>query len=165
MRNLNHIFKIITKENIILEEINLTSSNIEGIYFKVPDLPPTIGINKSIVNDSKKYISTLSEELGHYFTTSGDLIENCKTYNEKLFRNKKEKKAKLWASDFLISDEEFVQALNNCIISIYEMADHFNVTEEMIQCKISSIILDEPKYTNIRDNFKKREIPYLSCVI
>lgn len=165
MRNLNHIFKIITKENIVLEEMNLTSLNIEGIYFKVPDFPPTIGINKTIVNDSKKYTSILGEELGHHFTTNGDLISNCKNYNEKLLRNKKEIKAKLWAANFLISDEEFVQALHNCISTIPDMAEYFTVTEEMIKCKIYSIILDEPKYTSIRNNFKKREIPYNSCAI
>ncbi|MBN1042548.1 ImmA/IrrE family metallo-endopeptidase [Clostridium botulinum] len=165
MKKLFNIFNIIEKENIILEEINLTSAISDGIYIKLPHIPPTIGINKSIVNNSKKYISTLSEELGHHFTTVGNLVEESRSYSHKLIKNKKELKARLWAANFLISDKEFIQALNNCIISIHEMAEYFNVSEEIISYKIYSIILDEPKYISIRNEFKKREVPYNSCKI
>jgi hypothetical protein len=45
------------------------------------------------------------------------------------------------------------------------MSEHFNVTEEVINYKISSIISDELKYINIRTAFMEREIPYNSCAI
>ncbi len=49
MKKLFNIFNIIEKENIVVEEINLTSSNLDRIYFKILGVPPTITINKSIV--------------------------------------------------------------------------------------------------------------------
>ncbi|HBJ1648229.1 TPA: ImmA/IrrE family metallo-endopeptidase [Clostridium botulinum] len=165
MENIINIFNIIEKENIILEEINLTSTMSDGIYIKIPHFPPTIGINKSIVNNTSKYISVLSEELGHHFTTLGNLTKESLSYSHKLIKNKKELKARLWAANFLITDNDFVHALNNCIISIHEMAEYFNVSEEIISYKIYSIILDEPKYISIRNEFKKREVPYNSCKI
>lgn len=165
MKKLNHIFKIIERENIILEETNIQYKDTKGIYFNIPGIPPTIGIARSIVNDRCLYMSILSEELGHHFTTLGDLTVKSTTYTEKLEKNKKEIKAKLWAADFLISDEEFVQALYNCISNPCDMCDHFNVTSEILQCKILSIINDEIKYNNIKNNFKEKEIPYEACCI
>lgn len=165
MKKLNTIFNIISNEKIILEETSLKYSYSKGLYFKVPGIPPTIAIDKSIISYSYKYISILAEELGHHFTTYGDLLEDSDTYSEKLMKNKQENIAKLWAANFLISDEDFVQALYNCISNIHDMAEHFNVTEEIIKYKILAITLNEIKYNNIRNNFKTREIPYNCCAI
>lgn len=158
-------YRQIKKLNRIFKEINLNHTYLKGIYFNIPGVTPTIGIEKSIASYSFIYISVLAEELGHHFTTSGNLIDDCNTYSEKLQKNKKEQNAKLWAANFLISDDEFVQALYNCISTIYDMAEYFNVTEEIINYKILSITLNELKYINIRNNFKNREVPYNSCAI
>ena len=91
MKNINDIYNLIEEENIILEEVNFKQSNIEGIYFKVPGLSPTIGINKNIVTDTRKYISVLAEELGHHFTSIGDLSAECVTYTQKINKSKQEK--------------------------------------------------------------------------
>lgn len=165
MKKLNDIFEIIERENIILEETNIQYEGAKGIYFNVPDIPPTIGITKSIVNDRCMYISILSEELGHHFTTLGDLTVKSTTYSERLKKNKKEIKARSWAANFLISDDDFVQALYNCISTPCDMCDHFNVTYEILICKILSIIHDEVKYTTIKNNFKEKEVPYEACCI
>lgn len=159
------ILNLISFEGIILEEFDSIEILSDGIYFKIPDCPPTIGISSSIINDSKKYISTLGEELGHHFTTDSNLMLKSKKYSDKILKDKNELKAKTWASNFLITDKEFVQALNNCIVSKYEMAEYFNVTEEIINYKISSIISNEDKYMNIRKNFMLKEIQYNSCNI
>ena len=159
------ILNLISAEGIILEEFESNQVLSDGIYFKIPDCPATIGINSSIINDSKKYLSTLGEELGHHFTTDSNLMLKSKKYSDKILKDKNELKAKTWASNFLITDKEFVQALNSCIVSKYEMAEYFNVTEEIINYKISSIISDEDKYMNIRKNFMLKEIQYNSCNI
>lgn len=165
MKNLKDIFNIIDKENIILEDKVNLKYGIEGIYLKLPGLNPTIGVSSSIVHNSKKYISVLAEELGHHFTTMGNLTAECITYNEKLYKCKKEKKARMWAANFLISDAEFVQALYNCESNMQEMSDYFNVTEEIIKYKILSITLNELKYIDIKETFKCKEIPYYACII
>lgn len=161
MKKLEELFYIIEKENIIFEETNIQ----KGIYLTVPGIPPTIGISKSIVNNRCQYLSIVAEEVGHHFTSIGNLTIRSKNYSEKLQKNKIENSAKSWAANFLISDEDFVQALYDCISTPYDMCDCFNVTNEILQYKISSIIHDEVKYNTIRNNFREREIPYNSCAI
>lgn len=165
MRKLKEMFRIIDCENIALEEPSIVYTDMDGLYIKLSNCQPVIFIKKSLLSDTKKYKSILGEELGHHFTTTGDLTIEPKNYQEKLYKNKKEHLARKWAANFCISDNEFVQALNNCISSIPEMSEHFNVTEEVINYKISSIISDELKYINIRTAFMEREIPYNSCAI
>lgn len=153
---LKDILKLISKEKIILEEIN--SSILDGIYVKCPNSSPIIGIKTGLDTDnSKKYISILSEELGHYFTTYGNSTCTYKNNLEKLNRYKKEKLARSWAANFLISDSDFVNALNKCIVTYSDMAEYFNVTEEMVNIKVKSIISDEEKYNFIKNNFKSKE--------
>ncbi|WP_186430914.1 ImmA/IrrE family metallo-endopeptidase [Clostridium sp. BSD9I1] len=149
MKNLEQIYEIIEEEGILLEEVNLTYKYIEGIYLKLPGLPSTIGINKSICNNSKKLLSVLAEELGHHFTSFGDLTTECFTYSDEIKLSKQEKKARLWAANFLISDEEFVQALSYDITSLYDLSEHFYVTEEIIRYKFYSISICEKKSNNI----------------
>lgn len=156
MKKLEELFHIIEKENIIFEENNIQYENSKGVYINIPDIPPTIGISKSIVNDRCKYVSIIAEELGHHFTSIGNLTIESKNYSEKLQKAKKENKAKTWAANFLISDDDFVQALYKCISTSYDMCDCFNVTNEILQYKILSIIHDEVKYNNIKKKFRHK---------
>ncbi|WP_077846192.1 Zn peptidase [Clostridium puniceum] len=165
MRKLIKIFEIIEKENINIEETTIRYNDNKGIYINIRGIPPTILIDKSIINYRCKYASIISEELGHHFTTLGNLPQKSKSYSEKLQKNKKENRAKSWAANFLISDEDFVQALYNCISTPYDMCDCFNVTNEILEYKILSIIHDEVKYNNIKNNFREKEIPYETCCI
>lgn len=165
MKKLQELFQIIEKENIIFEETNIQYENLTGIYINIPEIPPTIGISKLIANDRCKYLSIIAEELGHHFTSAGNLTIESKNYSENLLKSKKENKAKIWAANFLISDEDFVQALYKCISTSCDMCDCFNVTSEILHYKILSIIHDEVKYTNILENFKQKEIPYEACCI
>lgn len=165
MKKLTDIFQIIEKENINIEETTIRYNGNKGIYISIPGIPPTILIDKSIINNRCKYASILSEELGHHFTTLGNLPQKSKTYSEKLQKTKKENKAKSWAANFLISDAEFVQALYTCKSTLQDMSEHFNVTEEIIKYKMLSISLDELKYMQIRKNFKCKDVQYTSCII
>ncbi|HAT4290988.1 TPA: ImmA/IrrE family metallo-endopeptidase [Clostridium perfringens] len=152
MKSLSDIYSLIEYENIALEEVYFKSSNIEVIYFKVSEMNPIIGIHKNLLTDTRKYISVLAEELGHHFTSSGNLTSECITYSDKLNRSKQEKRARIWASNFLISDNEIIGAILQNINTIYGLSLHFNVTEEIIKYKLLSIYL-------------KDEIIYNSCSV
>ncbi len=165
MKKLKDLLQIIEKEDIIYEEINVRFENSLGIYLNILGLPATIGISKCILNNRCKYISVLAEELGHHFTSLGNLTIESKNYSERLMKNKQEHKAKSWAANFLISDEDFIQALYDCISTPCDMCEHFNVTNEILEYKIASIIHDEVKYSNIRKKFMLREVPYNCCTI
>ncbi|NLK94696.1 MAG: ImmA/IrrE family metallo-endopeptidase [Clostridiales bacterium] len=163
MKNLNDIFKIINTEKIAIEEVEF-KNNIDGIYLKIPDLDPIIGIRSSIVNDNKKYISTLAEELGHHFTSIGNLTSECFTYSNRIIRTKQEYKARKWAANFLINTDDIILALSNSITSINELSDYFSVSSELIEIKIKS--LQQDKSSAILLNcIKDNEILYNQCLI
>ncbi len=163
MKKLKELFQIIERENIIFEEINTKYTTSSGIYLNTPGIPPTIGISKFILDNRCKYLSILAEELGHHFTSLGNLTIESKNYSKKLMKNKQEHKAKSWAANFIISDEDFIQSLYDYICTSCDMCEHFNVTDEMLEYKIASIIHDEVKYNNIRKNLMLREVPYNCC--
>ena len=165
MKSLSDIYSLIEDENIILEEVYFKSSNIEGIYFKVSEMNPIIGIHKKLLADTRKYISVLAEELGHHFTSSGNLTSECITYSDKLNRSKQEKRARIWASNFLISDNEIIGAILQNINTIYGLSLHFNVTEEIIKYKLLSIYLKEDKFRISKLMIMEDEIIYNSCSV
>ncbi|EHK2337305.1 ImmA/IrrE family metallo-endopeptidase [Clostridium perfringens] len=165
MKSLSDIYSLIEDENIALEEVYFKSPNIEGIYFKVSGMNPIIGIHKNLLTDTRKYISVLAEEIGHHFTSSGNLTSECITYSDKLNRSKQEKRARIWASNFLISDNEIIGAILQNINTLYELSLHFNVTEEIIKYKLLSIYLKEDKFRISKLMIMEDEIIYNSCSV
>ncbi|MDB2105430.1 ImmA/IrrE family metallo-endopeptidase [Clostridium paraputrificum] len=163
MRKRLELLDLIEKENINLDE-ELKIPKTSGIYINIPGINPTIGINKSVSND-KEYYSILAEELGHHFKTIGNLIKQKTTYIEDILKQKEELKAKLWASNFFISDEEFIQAILDCSNNIYTLAERFNVTEEIINYKILSICIDEIRLNKVKEIIRRHEVQYLECNI
>lgn len=157
------LLNLIEKENINLDE-ELKVPETSGIYINIPGLNPTIGINKNIGTE-KEYYSILAEELGHHFKTIGNLIKKETSYISNILKQKEELKAKLWASNFFISDEEFVQAILDCSNNIYTLAEKFNVTEEIINCKILSICIDEIRLNKVKEIIRIHEVQYLTCNI
>lgn len=163
MKTLDDLYKLINKENIVLDENWNVGNDLSGIYLMLPGCPPIIAINKSI-KDRKKLCSILSEELGHYYTTSGDLTQQ-ENNNKKVQAVKMETRAKKWAANFLISDDELVQALINCISTKWDICEYFNATDELLKYKLYSILENEDKYNDIRNKLKKHEVAYSVCEI
>ena len=162
MKSLIDLYNLIESENIILEETWSNNEGLNGIYINIPNINPIIGINKSLINNTKELRCTLSEELGHHFTTCKNLI----TKSEDLtLKHKEEIKAKTWGVNFLVSDDEFAQAILQCISNRSEMCAHFGITNELLQCKINSIIEDEKRYSNRLNKIKMNETAYYSCNI
>lgn len=157
------LIQMIELEKINLDE-NLKIPNILGIYINIPGINPTIGIKRDL-NNTKEYCSILAEEIGHHFKTINNLIIKNDSYIKKILIQKEEFKARLWAANFLISDEEFVQAILNCINNKYELSEKFDVTEDIINYKILSICIDENKYNDIKNKLKMHEVAYSACEI
>lgn len=165
MKHIVDLYKIIEKENILYEETDLSKLKSKGLYMKLEGYKPMIFIDKRIINNANTYISILSEELGHYFTTHGDLVEESQSNNDSLIKIKKENLAHEWASNFLINNDEFVQALLDCINTKYDMCEYFNVNYEILDTKINSILKDERKYKEIKETLKEHEFQYNLCSI
>ena len=75
----------------------------------------------------------LAEELGHYHTTVGNILDQSKAENRK-----QEQRARAWAYNKMIGLTGIIRAYENGCCSSYEMADFLDVTEvfllEAIEC-------------------------------
>ena len=96
------------------------SKKIKGLY-----CDGVIAINKNLCNKDK--ISTLTEELGHYHRTYGDILDQSVVSNKK-----QERKARIWAYKRLVSITKLIDAYNLGVRNRYELSEHLNVTESFI---------------------------------
>jgi len=85
-----------------------------------------IGINKKI-RTYKKRTCILAEELGHYHTTVGDILDQSKTENRK-----QELHARVWAYNKLIGLRGIIDSYIYGCRSAYETAEHLEITEEFL---------------------------------
>ncbi|MBE0344396.1 ImmA/IrrE family metallo-endopeptidase [Paenibacillus sp. 28ISP30-2] len=100
------------------------------------------GRNKGLYGDGliilDKRISTtiekaciLAEELGHYHTSAGNILD------QKDIRNRKQElRARQWAYQCMIPLDRIVQAHHARVKGRYEIAEYLNVTEEFLQSAI-----------------------------
>lgn len=89
-----------------------------------------IAIKKDLNNTTEKRC-VLAEELGHYYTTIGDILDQSKTENRK-----QEKRARRWAVDKLIRVEQFIDAFNAGVHNRAELAEFLEVTEDFLEMAI-----------------------------
>lgn len=85
-----------------------------------------IGINRK-VRSTKQRACILAEELGHYYTTSGNILDQSSTSNRK-----QERIARMWAYNRLIGLRGIVDCYNAGCQNTYEMAETLNVTEDFL---------------------------------
>lgn len=77
----------------------------------------------------------LAEELGHHFTSTYNIC-NYYSHMDAIRINREERMALIWAANELIPDEDFVDMLSwEQPPTRYEMAEHFYVTERLIEIK------------------------------
>lgn len=86
-----------------------------------------IGINRT-VRQSTQRACVLAEELGHYHTTVGDIIDQSSDSNRK-----QELRARLWSYNKLIGLHGIISCHKAHYTTSYEMADYLGVTEEFLQ--------------------------------
>jgi len=82
-----------------------------------------IFINKSL-NDKEKYC-VLAEELGHYETSYGNILDQNNISNVK-----QELKARRWGYKHIVTLEGIIEAFENNCLNEYEMAEYLGVTDE-----------------------------------
>lgn len=81
---------------------------------------------KQDLSETEK-ICILAEELGHYYTTSGNILDQNITTNRK-----QERTARLWAYNRLIGLTGLIDCYRSGCRSRFEMAEHLGVTEEFL---------------------------------
>jgi hypothetical protein len=94
---------------------------IKGLY-----CDGVIALNNNISTKAEK-TSIVAEELGHYYTSSGDIIDQSNIINRK-----QEVKARRWAVKRLVTPKNIVKTFKVGCSNLYEMAEYLGVTEDFL---------------------------------
>ena len=109
-----------TKEEIEVIDLPLQGKT-KGLY-----CDGVIALNKNISTTSEK-TCILAEELGHYYTSCGNIIDQKITFNKK-----QEVKARRWAIKRLVPLKNIIKAYKAGCRDMYEMAEFIGVTEKFL---------------------------------
>lgn len=112
-----------------------------------------IAIRKDIPTVKKACV--LAEELGHYHTTIGNIIEQ-----QTIEDIKQERKARIWAYDKLIGLSGLIRAFEHGCHGRYEIAEYLDVTEDFLQDAVDYYQVKYGRFATI-DHYIIRFIPYL----
>lgn len=87
-----------------------------------------------------------AEEMGHFYTTVGDITDPSKPENRK-----QENKARLWAFNRMITLDKLISAWEYGCRNRYEIAEHLEVTESFLQDAIDDYSTKYDVYTQKGD--------------
>lgn len=110
------------KENVYVVEDAKFQSKADGLIHN-----DVIGINRTVRSNVKR-ACILAEELGHYYTTSGNILDQSSTDNRK-----QEHRARLWAYNKLIGLQGIIRAYNAGCQNCHEAAEYLDVTEAFLK--------------------------------
>lgn len=97
-------------------------SDLKGIY-----CDKVVWLNSNVKSPKEK-VCILAEELGHYHTSSGNILDLADIRNQK-----QEKRARGWAYEKLIPLQRLVEASKEGVRNRYELAEYLDVTEEFLE--------------------------------
>lgn len=127
-KNYNKVMKVLyedllikftdSKSNLIIKEKNLpvNKGRIKG---------KKIAIRRNLTFKEKGCV--LAEELGHHYTTVGDILDQSDVWNRK-----QELQARTWAYDEVLGLDSIITAHKRGCKTIYEMAEYLEVTESFL---------------------------------
>ena len=148
-------------ENLLDEAVNDNLYVIENLTFdsnsKGLISNDVIGLNKNI-HTSKERACVLAEELGHYYTSVGCIVDLNDMSN-----SKQEQKARLWGYNKLIGLCGLIDAYKAGCRCRYEIADYLDVTETYLDEAVARYTSKYGTYTII-DNFVIYFIPNLGVM-
>lgn len=113
------------KYNVEVYEKSMVK-NVKGLY-----ADNVIWINKNYLTTSADKASVLAEELGHYHTTVGDIIDQSKIVNRK-----QELRARSWAYEKTIPISKIIEAHRLNLRNKYELANYLEVTEAFLEAAL-----------------------------
>lgn len=145
------------KYNTLLEEANAEGLSIKERPFKTYDgriKGKNIYLRKDMNTTEKACV--LAEELGHYYTTVGNILDMSVVSNRK-----QERQARLWAYNKQIGLTGLIRAYEAGCTNRYETAEYLEVTEEFLE---ECIQCYQEKYGEYKivDNYTIYFIPHLA---
>lgn len=137
------------EDGIEVVDYTFESDRIKGLY-----CDGVVAIKKDM--DSTQKACVLAEELGHYYTTVGNIINMESAQNRK-----QERQARLWAYDKQIGLQGLIRAYEAGCQNRYEVAEYLEVTNEFLAECIECYRQKYGVGTTV-DNYYIMFIPYLA---
>lgn len=130
------LYDAASTEKIVVEYVSLKSP-MRGFYCKEPGCLPFIGLDRSLPSNRRLHRCVFAEELGHHFTSVGTVLTKFHySIQDRLTIDKCEYKALRWAANFLVPENDLLDAIASGLFETWELADEFNVTEEMMRFRM-----------------------------
>lgn len=120
---LNKLYDIADKENISVINFKMENKAIIGCIGNNYN----IGLNYSIIDNSREEKTILAEELGHYYTNT---LYNANYSDIEI--NKREFRATKWAFKTLVPFSKLQKLKEEGCKYTYEFAEELGVTEDLI---------------------------------
>jgi len=98
------------------------------------------------LSDREK-VGVLAEELGHYYTTTGNILDQSTVENRQ-----QERRARIWGYERLIGIIDLVDAYKDGVRNRYELSEYLGVNEEFIEDALNYYKEKYGLYYNI-DNY------------
>lgn len=116
------LLKYASDKRIKIVRCELPVPNLKGLY-----CDNVIYISDRVKTEREQNC-ILAEELGHYETSHGVIIDQKSTKNKK-----QELRARRWAHEHLLRVEDIALAYKSGCRSIYEVAEFLDVTEDFLK--------------------------------
>lgn len=128
---MNAYEKLLTEfsEELIIDDSADLPTKLKGFYSSSGSYKLVL-LNRNLKTANEKYC-ILAEEIGHYYTTAGDISDQSKIENRK-----QEEKARRWAAKRIASLKGFIDAFEAGCRTKEEYADHMDITEEFLTWSI-----------------------------
>lgn len=146
-------------------EVLLNAADQTGLTVKEKPLSESDGLIKGNRIAIRKDIPTqaekscvLAEELGHYFTSAGNILDQTDIVNRK-----QEYRARLYGYNLQIGLRGIISAHTGGRRNLYEMADYLDVTEEYLKEALDCYQSKYGEYVKV-DNYMIYFIPTLAVL-
>lgn len=152
MNAFEHLEDEACRDGIDIVKHDFRNDTIKGLY-----CDGTVAINTSIKTTIEK-ADVLAEEMGHHFTSVGNILDLSEAQNRK-----QERQARIWAYNKRIGLRGIIRAYEAGCISRYETAEYLEVTEEFLE---DAIHCYREKYgvSTYVDNYTVYFIPQLAVL-
>ena len=147
------------KYDVLLNDANTEGLSVKERPFHTYDgriIGKNIYLRKDMTTIEKTCV--LAEELGHYHTTVGNIMDMSNPQNRK-----QERQARMWGYNKLIGLTGIIQAFRAGCHSRHETAEYLGVTEEFLQECIDCYTEKYGEYAKI-DNYIIFFIPNLAVM-
>lgn len=110
------------KDGIDIIQKEFKSNRIKGLY-----CDKVVALNKELETSTEKKCILL-EELGHHYTSTGDILDLSVVQNRK-----QERQARIWAYNKQIGLKGLINAYEHGCKNRHEIAEYLEVTESFLQ--------------------------------